>query len=161
MALGIGVGIGIENGAELLLGESAHAGEASDQLARQGFGDGMGALGRVLGEIADALEIRGHPDRHHDLAQVAGHGLALGDGEDRLVLDLLLEDIDLGVAGDDPVGELGVAPDDRIDGVGELLLGEPAHLGQHGFQGGEIFVVGLDNMIGHSLLLGRFSRNGR
>ncbi len=55
----------------------------------------MGALGDVLGEIADAFEIGGDADRHHDLAQVARHRLALGDGEDGLLLDLQLERVDL------------------------------------------------------------------
>ena len=65
------LGIGVENVLELLLGEPAHAGDARHQLARQLLGNGVGALGRVLGEIADALEVGGNADGHHDLAQVA------------------------------------------------------------------------------------------
>ena len=100
------------------------------------FGDGLRALGDVLGEIADALEIGSDADRHHDLAQVARHRLALGDDQDRLLLDRELERVDLVVVGDDVIGSLGVALGQRIDRLGQLILGEPAHLGQHGLEAG-------------------------
>ena len=46
------------------------------------------ALGDVLGEVADALEIVGDAQRADDLAQVDRHRLAARDGQDRLLLDL-------------------------------------------------------------------------
>ena len=91
----------------------------------------MGALGRVLGEVADALQVGGNADGHHDLAQVARHGLALGDGQDRLFLDLVFQHVDAFVVLDDPVGQRGVAARQRVDGIVELLLDKAAHLGQH------------------------------
>ena len=56
------------------------------------------ALGDVLGEVADALEIVGDVDRGHDLAQILRHRLAAGDHADRLLLDLALRAVDLAVA---------------------------------------------------------------
>ncbi len=94
------------------------------------------ALGDVLGEIADALEVGGDADRHHDLAQVARHRLALGDREDRALLDGELQRVDFLVIGDDDIGKLGVALCKRLDGFGEMILGQPAHLGEHRFQRG-------------------------
>ena len=41
------------------------------------------------------------------------------------------ERVDLLVVCDHPVGQLGVALGQRVDGIGQLLLGEAAHLGQH------------------------------
>ncbi len=75
------------------------------------------ALGGVLAEVADALEIGGDADRTHDLAKVGGHRLAAGDGDDRLVADLAFGVIEDHVVGDDLLGESGVAVDQRADGV--------------------------------------------
>ena len=73
------------------------------------------ALGDVLGEIADALEVVGDAQRADDLAQVDRHRLAAGDGEHGLVLDLTLQRVDLGVGADHLLGQLGVAPGERVD----------------------------------------------
>ena len=54
-----------------------------------------------------------------------------------------------------------VARDQRVDGIGQLLLGEAAHLGQHGLEAVEILVIGLDDMVGHVSLLDGLSRSGR
>ena len=70
------------------------------------------------------------------------HRLALGDGENRLLLDLQFERIDLVVPGDHPVGELGVALGQGIDGLGQLVFRQAAHLGQHGLEAGQIVVIG-------------------
>ena len=53
---------------------------------------------------------------------------------------------------DHPVGERRVAARQRIDGVVELLLDEAAHLRQHRLQLRQIFVIGLDDVIGHVFL---------
>ena len=75
-----------------------HVLDAADQLGRREFAvERDHALGDVLGEIADALEIVGEPQRADDLAQIDRHRLAAGDGEDRLFLDLALQRIDVGV----------------------------------------------------------------
>ncbi len=89
------------------------------------------ALGDVLGEIADALEVVGDAQRADDVAQVDRHRLAPGDGEDRLLLDLALQDVDLGVLGDDAVGQVRVVAVERIDRVGDLAFRQAAHLGDH------------------------------
>ena len=114
------------------------------------------ALGDVLGEIADPLEIVRDAQRADDLAQVDRHRLAARDGEDRALLDLALQRVDGRVERDDALGELGVAPRQRVDRVGDLLFGEPAHLGDHA---GEILQIDVEGfggvMIGHDLFLVR------
>ena len=49
--------------------------------------------------------------------------------------------------------ELGVAARQRIDGVGDLLLGEAAHLGDHAGELLQIDVEGLGDMFGHDFFL--------
>ena len=109
----------------------------------------MGAFGSVLGQIADALKIGGHLDCHHDLTQVTRHRLALGNRQDRLLLDLTLEDIDFLVILDDTVSQVRIAPRQCVNGIIQLLFDEASHLGQHGLQDGQILVIGLCNVLGH------------
>ena len=47
--------------------------------------------------------------RADDLAQIVRHRLAAGDGEDRLLLDLALQRVELLIARDHPLRQLGVA----------------------------------------------------
>ncbi len=54
--------------------------------------------------------------------------------------------INLVVLGDHLVGEKRVALGERIDRLGELVLGEAAHLRQHGLEADEIVVIGADNV---------------
>ena len=105
----VAAGIGVEHFLELLLGQLGKVFDAVHQLLRlQLAADGDDALGGVLGEIADPLEVVGDVDRRHDLAEILSHRLAAGDGEDRLLLDLALHDVDLAVVLDDLLGEVGV-----------------------------------------------------
>ena len=108
-------------------------------------GDRHHALGDVLGEVADALEIVGDAQRAHDLAQVDRHRLAARDGQDRALLDLALQGVDRGVGRDHALGALGVALGERIDGIRDLLLGQAAHLGDHA---GEILQVDVEGLGG-------------
>ena len=80
-------------------------------------GHGERALGDVLGEIADALQVAGDLERGHDVAQVVGHRLAAGDHQDGLLLELALQAVDGAVAGDARFGELGIAPLQRVEGL--------------------------------------------
>ena len=111
------------------------------------------ALGDVLGQIADAFELACDLDRGQRLAQIDRHGLAQRQQLQRLILDLLLQLVDARIAGDGGFGERGVALGDRLDGVGELRLGQPAHLGDGGGQRLELFGEGLHDVIGHVVLL--------
>ena len=122
------------------------------------------ALGDVLGEIADPLEVVGDAQRTDDVAQVDRHRLAPGDGEDRLLFDLALQEVDLGVLGDDALGQVRIVPVERIDRVADLMLRKAAHLGDHARQFLEIGVERLVGVLGQYHLLtplARISRSGR
>src|SRR5262249_16070895 len=79
------------------------------------------ALGDVLGEIADALEVVGEPQRRHDVAQIDRHGLTPRDGQDRLLLDLALQLVRVDVDGTVALGQSGVALGEGADAVSHLL----------------------------------------
>ena len=121
-------------------------------------------LGDVLGEIADPLEVVGNAQRTDDVPQVDRHRLAPGDGEDRLLLDLVLQEVDLGVLGDDAPGQVRIVPVERIHGVADLTLRKGAHLGDHA---GQFLEIGVERPVGvlrqyHLLTsLARISRSGR
>ena len=71
--------IGVEHLLQLAERELAHMLQPEHQLLRLLLADhGQRALGDVLAEIADALEIGGDAQRRHDLAKVVGH--AAGGG---------------------------------------------------------------------------------
>ena len=123
-----------------------HVLDAADHLVRMEFAaERDHALGDVLGEIADALEIVRDAQRADDLAQIDRHRLAPRDGEDRPLLDLALQRVDGRIERDDALGELAVAPRQRIDRFGDLLFGEPAHFGDHA---GEILQVDVEGFRG-------------
>ncbi len=80
--------------------------------------------------VADALQLgNGFDDRHHQ-AQIAGGRLALGDDAHAGFVDRHFHHVDLGVAFDNSLGQLAILIVHRGDGVGQLLLHQPAH-GQH------------------------------
>ena len=62
------------------------------------------------------------------LAQIDGHGLPASDGQHRLFLDFPLQAIDLRIGRDHPLGLIHILLDQGIDGIGNLLLDQPAHL---------------------------------
>ena len=107
------------------------------------------ALGDVLGQIADALEIVGQPQRPHDLAQIDRHRLAAGDGEHRLLLDLTLQHVDIGIGRHHAPGALDVALGEGIDRIGDLLLGKAAHLRHETGELLQVDVEGLGGMLVH------------
>ena len=123
--------------------------DAADQLLRMEVAGQRHPLGDVLGEVADALEVVGDPQRAHDLAQVDRHRLAARDGEHGLVLDLTLQDVDPGVGLDHLLGPLGVAPGERVDRIGDLLLGQAPHLGDHAGELLQVDVEGLGGVLVH------------
>ena len=124
--------------------------QAARQLPGQaGMGNGDDALGVVLAEIADALQIGRDADRSHDFAQVSRHRLALGDGDDRLLADLALGLVKNGIVGDDLLGERQVGIDQGAHGFGHHLFGQAAHLGDAPGQVLQIFVIDGSNVRRH------------
>ncbi len=91
---------------ELAESHQAHVVEAGQQLLRRELAlHGQNALGDVLHQVADALQVVGDADRRDDVAQVHRHRLAPRDGEDRLFLHLALELVEPRIGGDDLLGE--------------------------------------------------------
>ena len=112
------------------------------------------ALGDVLGEVADALQIAGDLQHRHDVAQVVGHGLAPGDHQDGLLLQVALEQVDVAVAGDCRLGELGIAPLQRVEALRQQPLGQAAHLRDLLVELLQLLVEGLDGVLVHGVPLG-------
>jgi hypothetical protein len=143
---------------------AAHAGEALGEPDRRLAVEHEGALADVLGQVADALQLGGDLDRGQRVAQIHRHGLAQRQNFQRLILDRLLQLIDARVGTDGGIGQRGVAPRNRLDGVAELVLGEPAHLRHRIGQCLKLLGEGLYDVLAHrrsrwSCLrwLGRFS----
>ena len=113
------------------------------------FGDGDDALGDVLAEVADALEVGGDADRADHLAQIVGHRLALGDEEDRLVVDLALRLVEEAVVGDDLLGQAGIGIHQRRNRLVDHALGMAAHRRQAVAQIFQLLVIGADDMRVH------------
>ena len=102
--------VGVEHVLELGEHQLGHVLDAAHHLLRLELAvEHHDALGDVLGEIADPLEIVGDAQRADDLAQVDRHRLAARDGEDRLFLDLALERVDLASSAMTLLGERRVA----------------------------------------------------
>jgi len=160
------LGVGVEHVLELRLAKIAHVLDAGDDLLRlETAADREHALGDVLGEVADALEIARDADRRDGLAQVDGHRLAAHEGQDGALLDRALERVEPRVDGDHRLGKRRVAADQGGDGVGQHLLGDAAHLRDGAAQILELGVVGADDVVRHGTVPfasdGAISRSGR
>ncbi len=142
--------IAVEHLLELAQHQGGHVLDAAQQPLRMEVAvDGGHALGDVLGEVADPLEVVAQPQRAHDLAQVDRHRLPARDGEHGLVLDLALQRIDAGIDRHHAPGTLAVALGQRIDGIRDLLLGEAAHLRHHAGNFLQIDIEGLGRVLIH------------
>ena len=107
------------------------------------------ALADIFGQIADPLEVVGNTQRAHDLPQVHRHRLPARDRQHRLLLDLALQRIDRGIERDRALGTLGIAPGQRLDRIGNLLLGQTAHFRDHASDVLQIDIEGLGSMLAH------------
>ena len=90
-------------------------------------GDLGGALGDVLGQVADPLEIGGNADGADDVAQVDRHRLAARDGPHGHVLDRPLQGVEARIGGDDLLRQFDIHGRQRVHGVGEHFFGDAAH----------------------------------
>ena len=116
--------------------------------------DGERALGDVLGEVADALQVAGDLQHRHDVAQIVGHGLAPGDHQDGLLLQVALEQVDVAIAGDCRLGELGIAVLQRVEALRQQPLGQAAHLRDLLVELLQLLVERLDDVLVHLGSLG-------
>ena len=151
-AFDVAMGVGVEHVFEEERGCFVHRLQADGGPRHARFGcDDDGAFRDVLGKVADTLEIGGDADRGDDLAQIHGHRLPPGDGEDRLFLDLALQQVDARIDGDGGAGEVRVEAEQRVHRVAHGLLGEAAHLRDFATEEVELLVVRCDDMIGHRI----------
>jgi hypothetical protein len=107
------------------------------------------AFADVLGIVADPLKCAGDPQRAHDLTQIDRHGLAARNGENGLLLDLMLHDIDSLVRGDRRLRRSLIATEQSAHGVADLLFDDGPHVRDFSRQLLELGVEGLDRVIGH------------
>ena len=119
------------------------------------------ALGDVLGQIPDPLEIARDPNGADDLAQVVRHRLPARDRLRRLLLDLALKQVEPRIGLHHLMGKNGVAGGQRIDRVDHHLLSQPAHLGNPPLEQIKVLVVGSDGMLVRHGRLPPFSRSGQ
>ncbi len=120
----------------------------------------VGALGHVLGVVADALEVA--RDLHHrqDQPQIDGGGRAQGDDAGGVFVDLFFERIDGLVALADLFGQFLVAALERGGCVPDGLFDQPAHFHDLGLDRLEIAIEGRGDVLFfvHGVVL---SRSGR
>lgn len=111
------------------LGDGGHPLDHRDHGGRHGdLGDAQpGDLGDVDGQVAHPLELADHPQRRDQHPQVAGDGVLQGEQLEAVLLELLAQRVDLGVAGDDLLGPLGVALEQRGRALGDRLADEAGH----------------------------------
>ena len=146
--LDVALGVGVEHVLHQFGREFVHVLDADDGARRPAFhADLERALGDVLGEIADPLEIAGDPNGADDLAQVDRHRLPARDGQRRLLLDLALQHVEPRIGLDHLMGERGVAGGERVHRVDHHFLGDAAHLGDPALEQVEVLVVGSDGML--------------
>ena len=125
-----------------------HALHAADQLLRMEVEvERNDTLGDVLGVVADALEVVADAHGADDLAQIDGHRLPPGNREDRFFLDLMLHGVDGGIGGNHVFREIHIALHQRADGIRNLPLREPAHLGDLAHEFLQIGVECLEGMV--------------
>ena len=75
----------------------------------------------------------------------------MGDDLHGDILDLGLELVDPAVAFDHPRGRLEVAPDERLHGIDDRLLGDAAHLANRAAERVQLLIERLDHMArGHA-----------
>jgi hypothetical protein len=89
-----------------------------------------GELRHVLGQVARALEVRGHPQRGHDDPQVSRHRLLTGEQGYGPCLQVVLQFVDLLVALDHALGQLQVTVEDRGRGAPDRRPDQPGHVHQ-------------------------------
>ena len=158
--LGVALRISVEHVLHQFGRDLVHVPDSDDCARDPGFdADLDGALGDVLGEVPDPLEIAGHADDPDQLPEIDRHRLAAGDGHHREILDFALQRVEAGIGGDDLMRKDGVGVGQRVDGFAHHLLGDAAHFGDQALERIELPVIGFDGMFDHGAC--SFSRTGR
>ena len=160
--LDVALGVGVEHVLHQFGRELVHVLDADDRARHPGFDADLDrALGDVLGQIPDPLEIARDPNGADDLAQVDRHRLPARDRQRRLLLDLALKQVEPRIGLHHLMGKHGVAGGKRVHRVDHHFLGQAAHLGDPPLEQVEILVVGSDGMLVHHGRCLPFSRSGQ
>ena len=146
---GVAVGIGIQHLLELAEGGAAHAGQRLGQADRRLAVEHDGALGDILGQVADALQLGGGLDRRQRLAQIHRHGLAQRQQLQGAVFDILLHGVNAGIAANGAFRRHAVTAGHRLDRGRELGFRQAAHLGHQRGKSFKLLGKRLDGMICH------------
>ena len=118
----VAVGEGVGGHLELRRGLLPHAVDDAPHLGVELVGvDAPGGLGHVAHEVADALDLVGHPHDGDEGAQVDGHGLLAGEEEVDPLLHVVGQVVHEDVVGDDLLGRRQVESEQglgsRLDGL--------------------------------------------
>src|SRR6185437_16909502 len=114
--------IGVQHLLELTEYHVGHVLDAANELGRRELAIKRNhALGDILGEIADPFQVISDPQRADDLAQIHGHWLTAGNGENPFFLDLALEIVDALIAGANVLRQRDVPLGQSIDRFRNLL----------------------------------------
>ena len=76
-------------------------------------------------------------------------GCALGDRQDRALLDLALQGVEPRIGQDDALGESYVEGGERVHRLGQHFLGNATHFRNFASERLEIAVIGFDGMVAH------------
>jgi hypothetical protein len=112
--------------------------------------DRLGPLGDVLGVIADPLEVGGDAEDRQDTRRSLGDRLTLRDDARGLLVDLLVQRVDGGVALADAFRQVGVAGLQCLGRFRDRVLDQPAHAHDVGLDRFEVAVEGGDDMFRRS-----------
>ena len=146
--LDVALRISVEHVLHELGREGVHVLDADDGVGRPAFKTDLDrALGDVLGQIPDPLEIARDPNGADDLAQVIRHRLPARDRQRRLLLDLALQRVEAGIGLHHLMGKRGIAGGERVHRVDHHLLGQAPHLGDPPLEQVEVLVVGSDSVV--------------
>ena len=146
--LDVALGVSVEHVLHEFGREGVHVLDADDRARRSAFhADLDRALGDVLGQIPDPLEIARNPNGADDLAQVIRHRLPARDRQRRLLLDLALKRVEAGVGLHHLMGKRGIAGGERVDRLDHHLLGEAPHLGDPPLEQVEVLVEASDSVL--------------
>ena len=107
------------------------------------------ALADVLGEVADALEVAGDAQHGDERPQVERHRLAQRNRRHSLFFDLPQHAVDGFIERDDAARQGDVVARQRVDRIGDLLLRQSAHLGDHLRELAEVAVEDALGVVGH------------
>ena len=144
------VGVAVEHLTDASQYQLAHALDTEHQIGgMQLFRERQDPLADVLGKVANPFQIIGDPHGADDLPQIDRHRLAARNREHAFFLDLVLQRVDARIERDGALREVHIAVCECIERIGDLLLDQMAHLGNHAGELPQIDVERLGRVVRH------------